>query len=331
MITAPEISVVIPTHNRWHLLSRTLAGALGQEGVDLEVIVVDDASSDETPARLAELAEPNLRVFNLNPNLGLVGARNRGLEEVRGEWVGFLDDDDIWAPDKLRLQLDAARASDAGLVYSGALIVDEELEVIDSQHAPEPEGILDEVLCRQALPGGASNMIVRTELARQVGGFDPEMKVAEDWDMWIRLLLACDGRAARCEEYQYGYYQHQTSMVIADRAVFVEAVDRIDRKYAQARRERGVELDAVNISRWLGKAYRRAGDRRGAAQIYLRAARERRDLGSAMRALGVLFGESVAERFAGHEPALVPSPPWLQLYRPGGRLESVASLVAGRA
>jgi hypothetical protein len=327
----PEISVVIPTHNRWQLLSRTLAGALAQEGVDLEVIVVNDASSDATATRLGELDLPNLRVINLEVNAGQVAARNRGLEQARGEWIGFLDDDDLWAPDKLRRQLDAARAADAGLAYSGCLMIDEALEIIDSQHAPDPDGILDEILCRQALPGGASNMIVKTEIARRVGGFDPRLKVAEDWDMWIRLLLACDGRAACSEEYLYGYYQHATSAVIADRGVFVKAMEYIENEYAGARRERGVEFDTVNISRWLGNAYRRAGDRRGAARIYLRSARKERDLGSALRAIGVFLGEPVARRFAGHEPAIVPTPPWLSLYRPGGRLESVAALDADPA
>ena len=164
-----------------------------------------------------------------------------------------------------------------------------------------------------------------------MGGFDPRLKVSEDWDMWIRLLLACEGRAARCEDYLYGYYQHQVSAVIADREVFLWAMDYLDEKYAEVRRERGVELDTVNVSRWLAKAYRRAGDRRGAAKIYLHSARRKRDVGSALRAVGVLFGEPVARRFAGHEPVKVPAPPWLDLYRPGGSLESVATLDADPA
>lgn len=323
----PEISVVIPTHSRWPLLTRTLAGALAQEGVDHEVIVVDDCSTDETPNRLAELDEPRLRTLRLDPNRGLVGARNHGLEAAAGEWVAFLDDDDLWSPHKLRLQLAAAREADADVCYASAFVVDAEMRVPDGLRAPDPAGIKNEILERQVIPGGASCVIARTALAREVGGFDPRLPVVEDWDMWIRLLLAADEVARSCE-FLVGYYQHGTSMVVADRAIFQGALDYIERKYADVRRERSVEIDTTNISRQLANAYRRAGDRRGAARIYLRAARRRPNLGNLVRAGGMLFGESAANRLGRHRPLELERPEWVDLYAPGGRLSSVAALRA---
>ncbi|HEY5052055.1 MAG TPA: glycosyltransferase family A protein [Solirubrobacterales bacterium] len=320
----PEISIVIPTHNRWSLLRRTLAGALAQEDVDHEVIVVDDGSGDETPARLAELEEPRLHVLRNPSAKGVANARNLGLENARGSWVAFLDDDDLWSPRKLRCQLDAPNAGDAAIVYTGAIMIDADLEIVDRQDAPEPEGMLDELLSRQAIPGGCSNLITRTELARQVGGFDTKLKVAEDWDMWMRLLLAGKGRAARCDEFHYGYYQHGVSSVLLNKDVIESDYERITAKFAEARRERGVEIDSVNISRWLAKNYRRAGDRRGAIRIYLRAAREHRDFGNVVRAAGVLVGEKAMRRLSPYQPEPMTPPAWLDLYRPGGRLESVA-------
>ncbi|HWC32537.1 MAG TPA: glycosyltransferase family 2 protein, partial [Actinomycetota bacterium] len=126
MSPPPEVTVVIPTRDRWSLLATAaLPAALVQEDVDLEVVVVDDGSRDETPERLAELTDPRLRVIrNLEP-LGVAQARNAGIAAARGRWLAFLDDDDLWSPRKLRTQLDAARAAGASFVYAGVINVDE--------------------------------------------------------------------------------------------------------------------------------------------------------------------------------------------------------------
>ena len=191
--------------------------------------------------------------------------------------------------------------------------------------APDPEGVLDDILCRQAIPGGASNLIARTELAREVGGFDIEMRVAEDWDMWIRILLAGEGRAARRKEYLYGYYMHGVSLVLLEKDVFQADYERIASKYAAERRQRGVELDRLNLSRWLAKSYRRAGDRRGAIRVYLRGARQQQNMGNVVRAAGVMLGDRAMRRLSPHQPKQIERPEWLDLYASGGPLASLAT------
>jgi glycosyl transferase family 2 len=322
----PEVSIVIPTHNRWHLLRRTLAGALAQQGVDHEVIVVDDGSSDGTSERLAELDEPRLRTFRHEVGRGVAHARNRGLEEARGDWVAFLDDDDIWAPMKLRCQLDAARERDAPFAYGAAVVVDEQLDVVDVQRAPDPDGVLDVVLAWQAVPGGCSNAIATTALAQRVGGFDPSLSMAADWDMWIRLLLAAEGRAAVCDELYVGYLKHPGSMSVVDAGVFLRELDQIEAEFADERRARGVEIDGVGFSRWLAGGYRRGGQRGAAARAYLRGARRHRNAGNLVRAAGLLLGERAMSRLSPYRPErLEREPDWLGLYRAGGELESVPS------
>jgi glycosyltransferase involved in cell wall biosynthesis len=325
----PEISVVIPTHNRWPLLRRTLAGALAQEDVDHEVIVVDDGSSDGTHDRLGRIGDPRLRTVRHETPRRVAGARNSGIKIAAGEWIAFLDDDDLWAPRKLRTLLDAPGAADAAVAYSGMVAIDPALTVIGAQAAPDPAGIGEEILRRQAIPGGCANLITRTELAREVGGFDSELRVAEDWDMWIRLLLAGEGRAAASPEFLYGYYQHGVSSVLLNKDVIEADYARIEAKYARERRARGVEMDMANITRWLARNFLRAGDRRGAARLYLQGAWRYRSAGSLARAAGALLGEDAMARLAPSRHQRLPSPAWLDLYRPGGRLDSLAASFDG--
>ena len=119
---APEVSVVVSTQNRWPLMARTsLRAALLQEDVELEVLVVDDGSDERAPGDLPGLDDPRVRVLRHDAPLGVASARNAGIREARGAWVALLDDDDVWAPRKLRSQVDAAAAAGAGFAYSGAV------------------------------------------------------------------------------------------------------------------------------------------------------------------------------------------------------------------
>src|ERR687896_831399 len=122
MRPAPDVTVVIPTRSRWDLLSTAaLPSALAQEDVEIEVIVVDDGSSDTTPDALAELADPRVRVLRHQRARGVARARNAGIAAARGEWIAFLDDDDLWSPRKLRLQLERAADTKAHVLYTGVI------------------------------------------------------------------------------------------------------------------------------------------------------------------------------------------------------------------
>ncbi|HEX6207479.1 MAG TPA: glycosyltransferase family 2 protein, partial [Actinomycetota bacterium] len=108
----PEISAIVPTHNRAGLLTTTLRTVLWQRDVSLEVVVVDDGSSDATADLVEGLGDPRVRLVRHDAPRGVSTARNRGASEARGDWLAFCDDDDLWAPDKLARQLAAARDGD---------------------------------------------------------------------------------------------------------------------------------------------------------------------------------------------------------------------------
>jgi len=100
----PLVSVVVPSHNRARLLRRTLRSILAQHLTDLEVVLVDDGSTDETP-QITNGADPRIVVIRNQEPGGVSAARNRGIAAARGEWIAFCDDDDLWSPDKLSRQL----------------------------------------------------------------------------------------------------------------------------------------------------------------------------------------------------------------------------------
>jgi glycosyltransferase involved in cell wall biosynthesis len=314
----PEISVVIPTHNRWELLQLTLTGVLAQEEVDLEVVVVDDGSADGTHARLSEHPDTRVRPLRHERPRGVSHARNSGLAEARGEWVAFLDDDDIWAPRKLRAQLDAAAERNADVAFAAAVVVDPSYSVIDIHSAPDARTMPEAILRRQEIPGGCSNLIARTALAREAGGFDPELRMLADWDMWIRLLLR--GPAADCQEFLVGYLMHEANMSLTELDRTVAEIGTIERKHGQAAKEHGVTMDGLGWSRWLAGRYRRSGNRSGAVRAYLWGARRYRSPGNLLRAGGMFLGERAMSLGSEYNPqTLDPEPDWLALYRPGGR------------
>ena len=183
----PDVSVVIPTRDRYRYLSLTLQSVMRQQGVDLEVIVVDDGSVDETATELSHPADPRVRLLRNDVPLGESGARNRGIERASGEWIAFLDDDDLWAPNKLVLQLDAVRRSGAPWVYGGDVLVDDELRILHAAPPPPPEQVLLQLSRHNSVPAGASNVMVRTAVLSRTGSFDVGLRRTADWDMWLRL------------------------------------------------------------------------------------------------------------------------------------------------
>jgi glycosyltransferase involved in cell wall biosynthesis len=176
-----DVSVIVPTRNRRNLLAKTLRSALQQQGVVSEVIVVDDASTDDTPAFLTGLTDAGVRVIRHDSSRGLSAARNHGASEARGEWVEFLDDDDLWAPDKLRRQIGAAREAAREWAYTGAVNIDGNRIVLGRPPLP-PEQAVTALFRYNAIPGGGSNVIVRRSTWLRVGPFEPRFpNVGEDW------------------------------------------------------------------------------------------------------------------------------------------------------
>jgi glycosyltransferase involved in cell wall biosynthesis len=256
-----EVSVVIPTRGRVDLLSCAVATALGQ-GVDMEIVVVDDASGDGTAVWLADQKDRRLRVVRHTTRRGVSAARNSGIRAARGAWVAFLDDDDAWAPDKLESQLSAARAAGCRWVYTGDVHVDERLQLLGGGPPLSPAAAMAMLSSQNTLPSGASNVMVRADLLAAVGGFDTSLRRTEDWDMWIRL--ARTGPPAWVCRPQVAYRHHRGN-ADTDPAPMVSEPSLLAHRY-------GITVDLPAMMRRAAWTCLQDGKRMKAAGYYLRAA-----------------------------------------------------------
>jgi glycosyltransferase involved in cell wall biosynthesis len=203
-----SFTAVIPTRNRAGMLARTLACVFAQRDVDVEVVVVDEGSTDATPGLLASLGD-RVHVVRHDEPKGLPAARNAGLAVAHGKWVGFCDDDDLWAPDKLAAQLDAAVAAGASWCAAGSVNVDVDERVIGA-HRPIGGEVHRRLRAGNIVPGGGSGIVAERALLEHVGGFDESLRASEDYDCWIRL--AAESPLAAVDRPLLAYRVWQGSM-----------------------------------------------------------------------------------------------------------------------
>src|SRR5260370_1335559 len=196
----PRVSVVIPTYNRSDKVGKGIDSVLAQTFRDLEVIVVDDGSSDETGKVLLEAYGDRIRYYFQN-NQGASAARNRGIAEARGELIAFLDSDDLWVKDKLDWQLKALErfGQNCGGCYTDVRLFNHSETLTMVQMAEKSYlhggtmGVNTDVLKLLVRPGGAgmvvclSSLLARADVVRRTGGFDPTLLYSEDSEFIFRL------------------------------------------------------------------------------------------------------------------------------------------------
>jgi glycosyltransferase involved in cell wall biosynthesis len=246
-----KVSVVIPTHNRRSWLRLTLQSVLQQQDPDLEAIVVDDGSTDDTLEMLAVVSDPRVRVIRHDSPQGVAASRNHGAAEARGAWVAFVDDDDLWSPEKLARQVDAAIATNRAWVYTGSVNIDDQARIVGGMPPRPPDDVARLIARQNVIPGGGSNVIVRRDEFDRVGPFDVRLKNTEDWELWIRL--AEHGPPAWAPWPLMAYRVH-TGNASLDVAAILEGVSVIERRH-ETTADHGV------IHRWIGELCLRTGHR----------------------------------------------------------------------
>jgi len=185
------VSIILPTYNRAHIISRSIISILNQTYKDFELIIVDDCSTDNTREVIENYSKMDDRVKYIrnNKNLGPSGARNVGIKLAIGEFIAFQDDDDEWYPYKLEKQVNLLQMlpENFGVVYSGFYkIIGKEKIYIPEHHIYPKEGIIHNSLLKGNFVGTPSILARKTALL-DVGFFDEKLPMLEDWELVIRL------------------------------------------------------------------------------------------------------------------------------------------------
>jgi glycosyltransferase involved in cell wall biosynthesis len=198
MTGGPKFSVVIPAYNSSGLIGGAIRSVLQQTIDDFELIVVDDGSTDNTPQVVEAVTDPRLRLVRQD-NTGTAGARNRGVRESNGEYISFLDNDDLWMPTYLEVMGAALDANtQAGFAYTDGWALDDEAHQIRrrptmSRANPpvpppsDPEAFLAELMSRNFI---LSSVTVRRSAIDRVDGFRDGLGGCDDYDLWIRIVGA---------------------------------------------------------------------------------------------------------------------------------------------
>ncbi len=261
-----KVSVIIPTRNRAELLTRALKSALQQTYPYFEIIIIDDASEDNTGAIVQSFKDERLRYIFFKKNMGAAAARNAGIKQAEGEYVAFLDSDDQWHPEKLARQVEVMDRSNSrvGIVYC----LTERIYSARHYLIPSPDIKRRGDLYRNMILGyynvPTPAALVRKECFDRCGVFDPHLAALEEWDMWMRiskyfLFEFID------KTLVFSYFTPQS--LSTDRLLFAESARKILIKHygEYVRRPDAMMLSVIKIFRILaGHFLNAAGFRRDA-------------------------------------------------------------------
>ncbi|NEP60708.1 MAG: glycosyltransferase [Symploca sp. SIO2G7] len=183
----PLISVIIPAYNAEKTILETIESVLQQTFADFELIVINDGSQDSTLALLSGVTDPRFQVFSF-PNAGLAASRNRGVARAKGEYISFIDADDLWTPDKLELQLQALQANpEAAVAYSWTDCIDEAGQFLRSgSHLSISGDVYVNLLVSNLLENG-SNALIRQQALQEIGDSDESIAAGQDRELFLRL------------------------------------------------------------------------------------------------------------------------------------------------
>jgi glycosyltransferase involved in cell wall biosynthesis len=183
----PKVSVVIPVYNAMRYLPETLDSVLAQTFTDFEILIINDGSTDNIIEWAIKITDPRVEIIS-QVNQGVSIARNTGIHNAQGEYIAFLDADDLWKPTKLEKQVSCLdRSPEVGLVYTWTLLINEIGEPISIKYTSNHEGnIWQHILIGDIVCSGSSAM-VRKSCFEKSGEFDPALSSAADFDMWTRI------------------------------------------------------------------------------------------------------------------------------------------------
>jgi len=243
------VSVIVPVYNRARLVTETVDSILGQTYQNIEIILINDGSTDDSLAVIQALQHEHpdaIRIID-QENQGQTIARNQGIEKAEGKYIAFLDSDDLWMPDKLEQQIPLFVAG-VGLVYGSVELINEcgETTGFDPCEPSVQGNIYPQLLVKNRMTGGS--VVVLAEAIAKVGSFDPEFKAAENWDLWLRICKEHQARLVNKPVVKYRLHQNNMSkdallMQDAKRQIMAKHCDKNSSDKLVARYSRLAEAD----------------------------------------------------------------------------------------
>jgi glycosyltransferase involved in cell wall biosynthesis len=263
------ISVIIPTYNVAGFVRQAVDSALSQTLRDIEVIVVDDGSTDGSTDTLRDLDDPRLRVIR-EDHAGSAAARNAGLRLASGELVAFLDADDRWAPQNLERQ-SAFLAShpEVDMTFSHSLVVDEEGRSLGFKSSSCAGPISLSQLLRTNEIGNGSCLLLRREALDRAGWFDPQLAACVDIDVWMRVASLRSGNVVAIPEV-LTFYRRRKGQISSDwrrmEAGYLQFLERL-RRVAPLEVQQEENRSRAGRYRYYARLARESGDARSAARL----------------------------------------------------------------
>ena len=189
-MASPEVSVIIPAYNASRTIGAAVDSVLAQTFTDLELLVIDDGSQDDTADVVSAFADPRVKCVR-KENGGVSVARNWGLDLATGSYVAFLDADDAWRPAKLERQYHAlGERPHVGLCFAATEHADDDLRPTAMHPAPQRTDYSEALLLEgNIVSGSASSVMARASALDEAGCFDPSLSLCADWDLWLRMSV----------------------------------------------------------------------------------------------------------------------------------------------
>jgi glycosyltransferase involved in cell wall biosynthesis len=228
----PLISVIIPAYNAEKTIARTIQSVLAQTYANFELLVIDDGSQDATVEIIQSIFDPRLKLFSY-PHQGHSAGRNRGLSHAGGEYVAFIDADDMWTPNKLEAQLQALQSHpEAAVAYSWTNFIDQEDRFLRPGSYIKVKGNVYSKLLGTNFIENGSNPLIRREALTAVGLFDETLITSPDWDMWLRLAARYPFVCVEAPQILYRVSTHSVSANV--RGMEKSCLRILNRNFAEA-------------------------------------------------------------------------------------------------
>lgn len=193
MMKNPLVSIIIPAYNSEKFIGETLRSVLYQTYSTIEVLIIDDGSTDDQKRLIMEFCDQDQRFkYYYQSNLGVSAARNHGIKRSSGEFIAFLDADDVWLPDNIMLKLLKIQSGGYGMVHSDAIVINEDSQETSVVLRGGEGQVLNRLLAwKETIVPGPSSILIKKSLISQVGLFDLNLSTSADQDFFFRVANAC--------------------------------------------------------------------------------------------------------------------------------------------